>query len=149
APVYAVLQNVFHIISETPTWVNSQVNKFWPSATVNADITTEYLGVGYIIGLRIGGVLVAGSVLAWWAIVPLLTTLVEPSVIATQLVKLGYLADINTPGGRGNWDPVAQTFSNPALAIYFAYIRQIGAGAVAAGGFITLLKTVPTIISSF
>jgi OPT family oligopeptide transporter len=149
ALVYAVLQKVFHVISETPAWVNSQVNKFWPSATVNADITPEYLGVGYIIGPRIGGVLVAGSVLAWWAIVPLLTTLVEPSVIATQLVKLGYLADINTPGGRGNWDPVAQTFSNPALAIYFAYIRQIGAGAVAAGGFITLLKTVPTIISSF
>jgi OPT family oligopeptide transporter len=149
ALVYAVLQKVFHVISETPAWVNSQVNKFWPSATVNADITPEYLGVGYIIGPRIGGVLVAGSVLAWWAIVPLLTTLVEPSVIATQLVKLGYLADINTPGGRGNWDPVAQTFSNPALAIYFAYIRQVGAGAVAAGGFITLLKTVPTIISSF
>src|SRR5690606_31343555 len=103
ALVYAVLQKVFHVISETSAWVNSQVNKFWPSATVNADITPEYLGVGYIIGPRIGGVLVAGSVLAWWAIVPLLTTLVEPSVIATQLVKLGYLADINTPGGRGNW----------------------------------------------
>lgn len=149
ALVYAVLQKVFHIIAETPAYVTSQVNKFWPSATVNADITPEYLGVGYIIGPRIGGVLVAGSVLAWWAVTPLLTTLVEPELIALQLVKLGYLADINTPGGHGNWNPVTKMFDNPALPIYFAYIRQIGAGAVAAGGFITLLKTVPTIVSSF
>ena len=146
---YAVLQKVFHIIAETPTFVTSQVNKFWPSATVNADITPEYLGVGYIIGPRIGGVLVAGSVLAWWAITPLLSTLVSPEVIATQLVKLGYHSDIATSGGTGSWDPATKTFGNPSLAIYFAYIRQIGAGAVAAGGFITLMKTIPTIISSF
>lgn len=149
ALVYAVLQKVFHVIAETPTFITSQVNKFWPAATVNADITPEYLGVGYIIGPRIGGVLVAGSVLAWWAITPLLMTLIEPAVIARQLAQLGYLADIGTAGGRGNWNPVTQTFENPALAIYFAYIRQIGAGAVAAGGFITLMKTVPTIVSSF
>lgn len=146
---YAVLQKVFHVIAETPTFVTSQVNKFWPSATVNADITPEYLGVGYIIGPRIGGVLVAGSVLAWWAITPLLSTLVSPEVIATQLVKLGYHSDIATSGGTGSWDPATKTFGNPSLAIYFAYIRQIGAGAVAAGGFITLMKTIPTIISSF
>lgn len=146
---YAVLQKVFHIIAETPTFVTSQLNKFWPSATVNADITPEYLGVGYIIGPKIGGVLVAGSVLAWWAITPLLSTLVSPEVIATQLVKLGYHTDVGVTGGTGSWDPATKTFGNPSLAIYFAYIRQIGAGAVAAGGFITLMKTIPTIISSF
>lgn len=149
ALVYAVFQKVFHVIAETPTFITSQVNKFWPSATINADITPEYLGVGYIIGPRIGGVLVAGSVLAWWAVTPLLHTLVSPELIALQLVKLGYLTDINSPGGRGAWDPVTKSFGNPSLAIYFAYIRQIGAGAVAAGGFITLMKTIPTIISSF
>ncbi|HNJ95305.1 MAG TPA: oligopeptide transporter, OPT family, partial [Ferruginibacter sp.] len=47
------------------------------------------------------------------------------------------------------WDPDTHTFANPSEAIYRAYIRQIGAGAVAAGGFITLIKTIPTIISSF
>src|SRR3954447_13772159 len=52
-------------------------------------------------------------------------------------------------GGPGGWDPVAHTFANTATAVYRAYVRQIGAGAVAAGGFITLLKTIPTIISSF
>jgi len=149
AMLYAVLQKVFHVISEAPAYVTSQVNKFWPSATINGEITPEYMGVGYIIGPKIGGVLVAGSVLAWWAMIPLLSTLVDSSVIAAQLVKLGYLADINTAGGRGGWDPVAKTFANPAPAIYFAYIRQIGAGAVAAGGMITLIKTLPTIVSSF
>jgi putative OPT family oligopeptide transporter len=53
------------------------------------------------------------------------------------------------PGGSGGWDPVTKTFADPASAIYRAYIRQIGAGAVAMGGFITLIKTIPTIISSF
>lgn len=149
ALAYAVLQKIFHVIAETPTFVTSQFNKFWPSATINADITPEYLGVGYIIGPKIGGVLVAGSVLAWWAITPLLSTLVPMDVIATQLVKLGYHTSITDPGGSGGWDPVSHTFADPSRAIYFAYIRQIGAGAVAAGGFITLIKTIPTIIGSF
>jgi OPT family oligopeptide transporter len=149
AMLYAILQKVFHVISEAPTFVTSQLNKYWPSATINGEITPEYMGVGYIIGPKIGGVLVAGSVLAWWAMIPLLSTVVDPSLIATQLVKLGYLADINVAGGKGGWDPALKTFSNPSSAIYFAYIRQIGAGAVAAGGFITLMKTMPTIIGSF
>lgn len=149
ALVYAMLQKVFHVIAETPAYITKQANKFWPSATTNAEITPEYLGVGYIIGPKIGGVLVAGSVLAWWAMIPLLATLVTPDTIALQLVKLGYLNDINSGGGPGNWDPANHTFTNYAAAIYRAYIRQIGAGAVAAGGFITLIKTIPTIVSSF
>jgi OPT family oligopeptide transporter len=149
ALAYAVLQKVFHVIAETPAYVTSQASKFWPSAATRADITPEYLGVGYVIGPRIGGVLVAGSVLAWWAMTPLLATLVSPDVIATQLVKLGYLANISTAGGPGSWDPTAHTFGSYADAIYRAYIRQIGAGAVAAGGLITLVKTIPTIVSSF
>ena len=146
---YAILQKVFHVIAETPAYVTSQFNKFWPSATTNGEITPEYLGVGYIIGPKISGVLVAGSVLAWWAIIPLLSTLVPFENVAQQLVTLGYLADINTAGGKGGWDPISKTFANPSSALYFAYIRQIGAGAVAAGGFITLIKTIPTIIGSF
>lgn len=147
--VYALMQKIVHVIAETPAFVTRQANKFWPSATINGEITPEYLGVGYIIGPKISGVLVAGSVLAWWAMIPLLSTLVNPELIATQLMKLGYLADLSTAGGRGGWDPVTKTFANPATAIYFAYIRQIGAGAVAAGGFITLMKTLPTIVGSF
>lgn len=146
---YAVIQKLLHLIAEVPGFVTSQANKFWPSAATRGEITPEYLGVGYIIGPRISGVLVAGSVLAWWALNPLLATLVSPDTIALQLVKLGNLANIDTPGGYGNWDPKTHTFGNYADAIYRAYIRQIGAGSVAAGGFITLIKTIPTIVSSF
>src|SRR6185503_8582687 len=110
--------------------------------------TPEYMGVGYIIGPRIAGVLVAGGVLAWLGIIPLLASLVPPSAIALQLSKLGYLADVAKPGAFG-WNPEAQAFVNLNRAIYFAYVRQIGAGAVAAGGFITLIRTIPTIVSAF
>ena len=146
---YAILQKVFHVIAETPAWVTSQTNKYFPSATVNGEITPEYMGVGYIIGPKIAGVLVAGGVLAWLGLIPLLASLVPPATIAEQLVSLGYLKDLAVAGGKGGWDPATQSFANTASAVYFAYIRQIGAGAVAAGGFITLLKSLPTIISSF
>jgi len=148
ALVYAILQKVFHVIAEVPAWVTRQSNKWLPSATVNGEITPEYLGVGYIIGPRIGGVLVAGGVLAWLGLIPLLAVLVPPDAVAAQLVKLGMMRDLATAGGPGGWDPAAHTFANVPAAIYRAYIRQIGAGAVAAGGFITLVKTLPTIWSS-
>ena len=147
--VYAILQTVMNVIATTPAYVTKQANKFFPSATLNGTITPEYLGVGYIIGPRIAGVLVAGGVLGWLGLIPLLATLVPAPAIAEQLVKLGYLPNMATAGGPGGWDPVAQTFANYAAAIYRAYVRQIGAGAVAAGGFITLLKTLPTIVSAF
>lgn len=141
--VYAILQKLIGVIAETPTWVSGQRNRWLPSATVNADVTPEYLGVGYIIGPRIGGVLVAGGVLAWLGLIPLLAVLVPADTIAEQLVKVGY-----DPAARFGYDAAAHTIRNLPGAVYFGYIRQIGAGAVAAGGFITLLKTFPTIWSS-
>jgi putative OPT family oligopeptide transporter len=146
--LYATLQQVFHFIDLVPGYVTRATSKIFPAATLNAAITPEYMGVGYIIGPRIAGVLVAGGVLAWCGLIPLLASLVPPIAIATQLAKLGYLADVARPGAYG-WNPTAQTFVDMNRAIYFAYVRQIGAGAVAAGGFITLLKTLPTIVSSF
>lgn len=149
ATAYALLQKVFHVIAEAPFWMTQQANKYFPSAKVSGEITPEYMGVGYIIGPKIAGVLVAGGVFAWMAAIPLLASLVPPDVIAAQQAKLGYLLDVLKPGGKGGWDPVTHTFADYSAAIYYAYVRQIGAGAVAAGGFITLLKTIPTIISSF
>jgi len=148
---YAMLQKIFHVIAEVPRFATEQANRFFPSAVVSGEVTPEYLGVGYIIGPRIAGVLVAGGVLAWLGLIPLLATLVPMEVTAAQLVKLGYLSSLDVAGGltEWKWDPVTRTFGDYSAAIYKAYIRQIGAGAVAAGGFITLIKTIPTIISSF
>jgi len=139
---YALLQKVFHVIAEVPAFVTRQSNKWLPSATVNGEITPEYLGVGYIIGPRIAGVLVAGGVLAWLGLIPLISVLASPDLIATQLVKVG-----RSPAAYG-WTPATHAFTDLPNAVYQAYVRQIGAGAVAAGGFITLLKTFPTIWSS-
>ena len=147
--VYAILQKVFHIIAEVPSYISQQTSKYLQSAKISGEITPEYLGVGYIIGPKIAGVLVAGGVFAWMVMIPLLSKLVAPDVIAMQLIKLGYLKDLATAGGKGGWNPVAHTFTDFSAAVYYAYVRQIGAGAVAAGGFITLIKTIPTIVSSF
>ncbi|UKJ06302.1 OPT family oligopeptide transporter [Solitalea lacus] len=149
AIVYAVFQKIFNLIAAVPTWATKQTDKFFPSATVNGEITPEYLGVGYIIGPRIAGVLVAGGVLAWLGLIPLLASLVPGEAIATQLIKLGYMKDLATGGGDLGWNPVNKTFEDTASAIYYAYVRQIGAGAVAIGGLMTLLKSIPTIIRSF
>jgi len=94
-------------------------------------------------------VLFAGSVLSWFVLQPLLASLIDPLVIAHQQVKLGYLKDVLTAGGQGGWDPITKTFADPATAIYRSYVRLIGAGAVAMGGLITLIKTIPTIVASF
>src|SRR5690606_10528757 len=69
AMVYAFLQHVLHVIAATPTYVTKFTNKFLPSATVSGDITPEYLGVGYIVGFRIAGILVAGGVLSWLGLI--------------------------------------------------------------------------------
>lgn len=143
AIVYAFLQKVFHVISEVPVYVTNLKNKYLPSARLNGEITPEYLGVGYIIGPKISGILVAGGVLSSFVLIPLLATLVPGDATFAQLTKLGL-----SPAKFG-WDAASHTFTNSAEALYRAYIRQIGAGAVAAGGFITLIKTIPTIVSSF
>ena len=143
AIVYAILQKVVHFIAETPRYVTAYANKYLPSASVAGEITPEYLGVGYIIGPKIAGILVAGGVLAAFTLTPLLSTLVPPETIAAQLEKLGFKLD------KMGWNAETKQFADTANAIYRAYIRQIGAGAVAAAGFITLLKTMPTIVASF
>ncbi|HMP85984.1 MAG TPA: OPT/YSL family transporter, partial [Lacibacter sp.] len=141
--LYAFLQKILHVIAETPYYMTQQVNKYFPSARVSGEITPEYMGVGYIIGPKIAGVLVAGGVLAWFGFIPLMATLVPPDVIAAQMVKLGYLESLTATGGPGGWDPVTHGFSDYSAAIYRAYVRQIGAGAVAAGGVFTPHKNIP------
>jgi putative OPT family oligopeptide transporter len=140
---YAILQKILHVIAEVPTYATNIKNKIFPAARVQGEITPEYLGVGYIIGPKISGILVAGGVLSAFVLTPLLASLISGDVIHAQILKLGL-----KPAKYG-WDEATHTFTNSAEAIYRAYIRQIGAGAVAAGGFITLIKTIPTIISSF
>ena len=125
-------------------------NKYFPAAKISGEITPEYLGVGYIIGPRIAGALVAGGVLSWLVLNPLLATLIhDQTIIATQLDKAGLFKRYKYCRWPGGWNLSTHLFDDTSDALYRAYIRQVGAGAVAAGGFITLMKTIPTIISSF
>jgi putative OPT family oligopeptide transporter len=109
----------------TPTY-----NPNWyPGSSIRADVTSEYLGVGYIIGPRIAGVIFAGGVFAWLVVMPCIkffgkfaTGAIYPSTV-----------------------PIADM--TPDL-LWARYIRPMGAGAVAAAGLITLLKTLPTIIAA-
>ena len=67
----------------------------WRNATLTSEITPEYLGVGYIIGPRIAGIMVSGSVLSWLALIPLLSLLVPVETIHADLMKLGLLAGLD------------------------------------------------------
>ena len=106
---------------------------FFPNATINVDISPEYMGVGYVIGPRIAGVMFAGGVLSWMVLVPMLSILGQYITVPFPPVPAsGLMLSQMSPG-----------------QIWSAYIRYIGAGAVLASGLITLARTVPTIISSF
>ncbi len=98
-------------------------------ASINANATSEYLGVGYIIGSRVAGIIFAGGVLSWLVIMPLMyffgKDLSHP--IYPGLVPIGQM---------GPWD------------LWATYIKPMGAGAVAAAGVVTLIKTIPTIVSA-
>jgi len=106
---------------------------FFPNATLNVDISPEYMGVGYVIGPRIAGVMFAGGVLSWMVLLPLL------SILGANMA--GPLAPVPASGLRID--------QMSAQQIWSAYIRYTGAGAVLAAGIITLCRTIPTIVSSF
>ncbi|MFZ0968797.1 MAG: oligopeptide transporter, OPT family, partial [Candidatus Acidiferrales bacterium] len=104
--------------------------KWFPGSSFRAAITSEYLGVGYIIGPNVAGTLFAGGVFSWLVLMPAIkffgslnpTLALYPSTIPIPLM---------TPD-----------------QLWASYIRPMGAGAVAAAGLITLLKTTPTIVSA-
>ena len=110
----------------------------FPNATLAVDISPEYLGVGYVIGPRIAGTMVAGGVLAWLGLLPLLTIIGEYIT-----VPVAPFPAVNPATGQ----PFLISQMDPNQ-LWSAYIRYIGAGGVLAAGLITLARTIPTIISS-
>jgi len=102
---------------------------WYKGSSIRADVTSEYLGVGYIIGPRIAGVIFAGGVFAWLVVMPTI------KFFGSHVPGPIYPSTI----------PIADM--SPDL-LWARYIRPMGAGAVAAAGLITLLKTLPTIIAA-
>src|SRR2546426_798188 len=98
----------------------------WKGASVATEVTPELLGVGYIIGPRIGSIMCAGGVLSYLVLIP--------------MVK--FFGDmVNGPVAPGT-APISGMSPND---IRNAYILYIGAGAVAAGGIFSLIRSLPTI----
>ena len=129
ATLYKGAMEILGLWKVTPIYSAARDSAF-PRATVNCDITPEYLGVGYIIGPRIAGVLVAGGILSQLVLVPLIAILGDT------------MASALPPGTI----PINEMNFNQ---IRLSYVRFIGAGAVAAAGLITLIKTLPTISAAF
>ena len=92
------------------------------------DVLPALTGVGFICGFRVASNMFAGGVLGWFVLIPAIMLFGADNVIAPGMEAISSM-DV--------WD------------IWGSYIRYIGAGAVAAGGIISLLKTFPLIIRTF
>lgn len=124
--IYKLLSGGFRLWLEEPEWILKPMQ----NTIFGANVLASLLGVGYIVGIEAALYMFAGSVVAWLGLIPLIryvgSGLTEPLFPATELIK-----------DLGAWK------------IWSNYIRYIGAGAVATGGFIGLAKSAPTIIRSF
>lgn len=125
AGLFKMLGDGFHLFK---TSIETGIFKF-KNATLSMDTMPALLGVGYIIGPRIAGQMIAGGLLSSVVLVPLISFFgaQNPAIIFPAEVPIGKLS---------------------AHEVYTNYIRYIGAGAVATGGFITLIKTLPLLINS-
>lgn len=122
---YKIFNSGLRLWEEAP----SRLLGFFKGAGVSAEVSPELLGVGYIIGPRIACTMAAGGVLASWVLTP-----------AIKLFGDGLTAPIF---------PAARLISQMSLhEIWRNYVLYIGAGAVAAGGIISLAQSLPTIIRS-
>ena len=127
--VYKTLMSLFGLWKDVPQYIFSRKSSL-PNGVVNGEITPELLGVGYIIGPKIAGIMVAGGVLSWLVLIPLITLLGDNlTTMFAPATKL--ISDMS------------------ADEIWSNYIRYIGAGAVTFGGVITLIRSFPTIINAF
>jgi len=131
---------IFNLFRTEIGYSTARASQF-PNATLNVDLSPEYLGVGYVIGPRIAGTMFAGGVLSWLVFLPLLSILgsfitepfppIHPNFANNPLTGRPFLISEMSPG-----------------QLWSAYIRYIGAGAVLASGLITLARTIPTIVAS-
>ncbi len=102
------------------------------AGTIGTQIYPAVMSVGYICGARISSYMFAGGLLSWMVIIPL-------------IVLFG--ADATMYPGTA---PIGQMFAEGgASAIWSSYIRYVGAGALAAGGIISLIKSLPLIVKTF
>ena len=123
--IFKFLGDGFHLFKTT---VETGFGKF-QYASISMNTMPALLGVGYIIGPGIAGQMIAGGLLASVVFVPM----------------IGFFGSSNPTAIFPAISPIGGLTTH---GIYSNYIRYIGAGAVATGGFITLLKTLPLLLNS-
>jgi putative OPT family oligopeptide transporter len=121
--VYQAAMLVFRAWKDVPEKVFGPPFK---AGSISAEISPALLGVGYIIGPRIASIMCAGGVLAYLVLIPAIKYF---GGVATGLIPPGTM-------------PISQMSPTD---IRGAYVLYIGAGAVAAGGIISLFRSLPTI----
>lgn len=99
---------------------------------IGTQIYPAVMSVGYICGPRISSYMFSGGVLSWLVIIPLIVLFGENVIVNPGTVTIG---EMYANGG--------------ASAIWGSYVRYIGAGALAAGGIISLIKSLPLIVTTF
>jgi putative OPT family oligopeptide transporter len=124
--IYKGMMSVLGWWKEIPHYLFSK-RSMLPNADLMVEVTPELLGVGYIIGPQVAGIMVAGGVLSACVFTPLL------SYVGT------FLASPLPPGTK-----LLSEMSS--MEIWSQYIRYIGAGAVTFGGIVTMVKTLPIIV---
>ena len=100
---------------------------------IGTQIYPAVMSVGYICGAKISSYMFAGGVLAWLVLIPLIVLFGENSVLYPSVDAT--IGEIYAQSGAGG--------------IWGSYIRYIGAGALAAGGIISLIKSLPLIVKTF
>ncbi|HEY0162006.1 MAG TPA: oligopeptide transporter, OPT family [Edaphobacter sp.] len=130
--VYTLFQNenLFGLFPSTPNYSPDLGEQhLLRGGAIRADVTPEYLGVGYIIGMRVAAVMLAGGVFSWLVLMPAIyffgSHLTTPLYPGTTLIR-----DMSPS------------------QLWSTYVRPMGAGAVACSGLITLLRTAPTILGA-
>ena len=113
-----------------PSQVSLTVKGF--AGEIGTQIYPAVMSVGYICGPRISSYMFAGGVLAWLVLIPVIVLFGAETVLYPGTETIG--AIFSAEGASGIWDN---------------YIRYIGAGALAAGGILSLVKSLPLIIKTF
>ena len=139
--LWKALSWVFNLFAKELDYSTPRASQF-PNATLNIDISPEYMGVGYVIGPRIAGTMFAGGVLSWLVLLPLLSILgcVHQRADSRRFIRISRTT--RRPASR------SRILEMSPGQLWSAYIRYIGAGAVLAAGLITLGRTLPTIVAS-
>jgi putative OPT family oligopeptide transporter len=126
---YAWCMKIFQLWSTEPEY--DFPKKVYNGGSISGEISPELLGVGYIIGYRVSGIMVAGGVLAYLVFIPLIKLFGDYMAEGVKIF----------PGTV----PIAQMAPG---ALRGAYVRYIGAGAVAMGGILNVIRAMPVIVDS-